>query len=213
MRYPGGVPGGPKFEGSRGVPGGPNWDPPRSQLGPGGVSGVPRGPKGSQTKGRGVPRGGSRGPRGSQGVPRGSMAGPGCAPPMKLRSYGARAASSSSCSPSATSASQPMPPETQRVVQHQIDGLWATGSIIGQRLVAKGWSAGLVTSLTWTGEEPISRSRHRQQTARRPWSFGRYESCAPRDTLHSMCVAASEPLSSRARPPEVWRARRLPRQG
>ena len=73
-----------------------------------------------------------------------------------------------------------MPPETQRVVQHQIDGLWATGSIIGQRLVAKGWSAGLVTSLTWTGEEPISRSRHRQQTARRPWSFGRYESCAPR---------------------------------
>ena len=57
---------------------------------------------------------------------------------LQLRASGARAASSSSCSPPATSASQPMSPETQRVVQHMVDGLWATGSIIRQRLVAKG---------------------------------------------------------------------------
>ena len=55
------------------------------------------------------------------------------------------------CSP-ATSRGKPMVIEAHRVVQQVVDGLRATRSTIGQRLVAKGWSANLTTQHTWAAE-------------------------------------------------------------
>jgi hypothetical protein len=88
-----------------------------------------------------------------------------------------------------------------------IDGLRAKGLISWQRKVAKWWSVDLTTAPTCSADEPIRKAMHRQQTAPRPWSGRRAESYAARGTLHSMCAVAPEPLSSRAPPPEVWRAR------
>ena len=76
----------------------------------------------------------------------------------------------------------------------------------------EGWSAGLVTSLTWTAEEPIGTLSHRQQTACWTSSAGRSSSFTANDALLVMPVARLEPLSSRARPLEAWRARGRPRQ-
>ena len=76
-----------------------------------------------------------------------------------------------------------------------------------QHSVATGWSADLTTQPTCTAEEPMQTSQHRQQTGCRSSPACRAETCAPRGTLHVRRVAASEPLISRARPPEVWRAR------
>eukprot|EP00966_Prymnesium_polylepis_P287850 6648533-Prymnesium_polylepis.1 len=53
---------------------------------------------------------------------------------------------------------------------------------------------------------------HRQQTGCRPSLAGRSRRCAAHGTLHLMRSAASEPLSSRARPLEACRARGRPRQ-
>ena len=53
---------------------------------------------------------------------------------------------------------------------------------------------------------------HRQQTGCRPSLEGRARRSDAHGTLQGMRAAASEPLSSRARPLEAWRARGRPRQ-
>ena len=64
----------------------------------------------------------------------------------------ARAAYCSCGCSQATSRGKPMVIEAHRVVQQVVDGLRATRSTIGQRLVAKGWSANLTTQHTWAAE-------------------------------------------------------------
>ena len=83
----------------------------------------------------------------------------------------------------------------------------ATGSIVRQRLAAKGWSAGLVTPPTCAAEQPIRTSMRRRQTACRSWSVGRSGSSAAIGASQSMPAAVSQPLSSSARPAEAGRAR------
>ena len=125
----------------------------------------------------------------------------------QLRACGAQAAASSCGSPPAASRGLPTHPEAHSVVAYMIDSLRAKGLISWQRKVATWWSVDLTTAPTCSADEPIRKAMHRQQTAPRPWSGRRAESYAARGTLHSMCAVAPEPLSSRAPPPEVWRAR------
>ena len=115
------------------------------------------------------------------------------------------------CSP-ATSRGKPMVIEAHRVVQQVVDGLRATRSTIGQRLVAKGWSANLTTQHTWAAEWSRSSTATAALSCFRFSSGGRVSSFAARSTLHSMSAVASRPLSSCARPPEGWRTRGWPRQ-
>ena len=107
---------------------------------------------------------------------------------------------------------RPMVPDAHEVVQAAVDGLRATCSISWQRPVAMGWSTDLASAPTCTVEEPMRTSQHRRKTGCRSSPACRCESCTPPGTLQLMCPAASEPLSSRARPLEAWRARGRPRQ-
>ena len=92
-------------------------------------------------------------------------------------------------------------PDAQKIVQAMDDGLRATSYIVGQHSVATGWSADLTTQPNCTAEEPMKTSQHRQQIGCRSSPACRIETCAPRGTLNVRRVAASEPLSSLARPP------------
>ena len=83
----------------------------------------------------------------------------------QLRASAARAAFSSCCSPREASRSQAMQPEAHGVVQHMVDGLWATSLIKCQHPVAKWWSDDLAIPLTWTADEPMRKAMQRQQTA------------------------------------------------
>jgi hypothetical protein len=68
---------------------------------------------------------------------------------------------------------QPMKSEARSVVGYSLvrNCLWATNSIDRQRLVAKGWSAGLVTPTICAAKQPIRTSmRRRQTTACGSWS-------------------------------------------
>ena len=125
---------------------------------------------------------------------------------------GARAASSLCSTSSAASGGKPMVPDAHEVVQAAVNGLRATCSISMQHPVAMGWSTDLASAPTCTVEEPMRTSQHRRQTGCRSSPVCRCGSCTPSGTLQLMCPAASEPLSSRARPLEAWRARGRPRQ-
>eukprot|EP00966_Prymnesium_polylepis_P085188 1972423-Prymnesium_polylepis.1 len=48
-----------------------------------------------------------------------------------------------------------MQPEAHSFVGYSLNCLWATGSIVRQRLAVKGWSAGLVTPPTCAAEQDI----------------------------------------------------------
>ena len=100
-----------------------------------------------------------------------------------------------------------MQPEAHSFVGYSLDCLWATGSIVRQRLAAKGWSAGLVTPPICAAEQPIRTSMRRRQTACRSWSVGRPGSFPATCASHSMQAVVSQPLSSTARPAEAGRAR------
>eukprot|EP00966_Prymnesium_polylepis_P262644 6066671-Prymnesium_polylepis.1 len=97
-----------------------------------------------------------------------------------------------------------MHPEARSVVGYSLDCLWATGSIVRQRLWAKGWSAGLVNSTVHPPALPnssIRTSMRRRQTACRSWSVDRPAgSFAATGASHSVPAAVSQPLSSSARP-------------
>ena len=113
---------------------------------------------------------------------------------------------------SAASGGKPMVPDAHEVVQAAVNGLRATCSISMQHPVAMGWSTDLASAPTCTVEEPMRTSQHRRQTGCRSSPVCRCGSCTPPGTLQLMCPAASEPLSSRARHLEAWRARGRPRQ-
>ena len=112
----------------------------------------------------------------------------------------------------AASRSRPMKSEPHRLVEGVLDGLRATFSISSHCLVATGWSADLTTAPTCTAEEPTQKARHRQQIGCQSSPAGRAECRAARGTLHSTRAVASGPLSPGRQPPQLWRARRRPRQ-
>eukprot|EP00966_Prymnesium_polylepis_P329797 7385478-Prymnesium_polylepis.2 len=82
-------------------------------------------------------------------------------------------------------------------------------SLINVRLRRGGLtrSADFTTAPTCTAEEPTQTSLHPKQTGCQSSPACRSESCAACSTLHLMSATASEPLSSSARPPQVWHAR------
>ena len=125
---------------------------------------------------------------------------------------GARAASSLCSTSPAASGGKPMVPDAHEVVQAAVDGLRATCLISWQHTVAMGWSTDLASAPTCTVEEPMRTLQHRRKTGCRSSPACRCETCTPPGTSQLMCPAASEPLSSRARPLEAWRARGRPRQ-
>eukprot|EP00966_Prymnesium_polylepis_P258001 5959576-Prymnesium_polylepis.1 len=90
-----------------------------------------------------------------------------------------------------------MQPEARSVVEYSLDCLWATGSIVNQRLMAKHYQRAL---LLHPPAQPIRTSMRRGQTACRSWSVGRSGSSAAAGASKLMSAAVSQPLSSSVRP-------------